>query len=292
MPAVGDLPVTTAIDETQYKGSVVWLDENDNDVTGRFAKNIYKAVVTLTAQDGYTFTGVSAGSFTYTGARSVTNNVNSGEVTINFYITAIQAIQACCWWSNTAPPFEYLLTGHTDGWKWGCDGNDATRTSWPEELNVTEQIEAGWPNIAPAYGHWFDLEGLDLAPAHFLTIDLGQEKDIFSLDYLPIVTGVNYGGYFGGNLFEPFGKGEIYVSSTVAIGVDPDVTDVTKAADFAFSGITENNWLEIDIAAQNSGNSVRGRYVQIRFTALSKAMDHVPGDPLNGAVSGLRLRVE
>jgi hypothetical protein len=48
---------------------------------------VYKAVVTLAAQSGYTFSGVASGAFTYTGV-AVTNAANSGSVVITFPATA------------------------------------------------------------------------------------------------------------------------------------------------------------------------------------------------------------
>jgi hypothetical protein len=48
---------------------------------------VYSARVTLTAKTGYTFAGLAANSFTYTGATSVTNSANSGTVTITFPAT-------------------------------------------------------------------------------------------------------------------------------------------------------------------------------------------------------------
>jgi hypothetical protein len=55
--------------------------------TGAFAAStVYRAVLTLAAKSGYTFTGVVSDTFTYTGA-AVTNAANSGTVTIVFPAT-------------------------------------------------------------------------------------------------------------------------------------------------------------------------------------------------------------
>jgi hypothetical protein len=87
-PARGASPVTTAIDETQYTGSIEWQTASGAAHSGPFAAStVYKAVVTLTAKEGYTFEGVAANRFTYTGAE-VTNAANSGTVTITFPATA------------------------------------------------------------------------------------------------------------------------------------------------------------------------------------------------------------
>jgi transcriptional antiterminator Rof (Rho-off) len=87
-PAQGAMPNTAAINETQYTGTVAWQREDGTAHTGAFAAStVYKAVVTLTAKSGYTFDGVAANSFTYSGATSVANNANSGIVTITFPAT-------------------------------------------------------------------------------------------------------------------------------------------------------------------------------------------------------------
>jgi hypothetical protein len=87
-PVKGATPDATAIDETQYTGSIAWQTSGGVAHTGAFAAaTVYQAVVTLTANTGWTFTGVGAGSFTYTGA-TVTNAADSGTVTITFPATA------------------------------------------------------------------------------------------------------------------------------------------------------------------------------------------------------------
>jgi hypothetical protein len=86
-PVTGGMPDTTAINETQYTGSIAWKAGTE-DHTGPFAASTaYTAVITLTAAEGYTFSGVAANSFTYSGA-VVTNAANNGVVTIVFPETA------------------------------------------------------------------------------------------------------------------------------------------------------------------------------------------------------------
>jgi hypothetical protein len=88
-PVKGATPVTTAIDTDQYTGTIAWQTEAGAAHSGAFAPaTVYKAVLTLTAKTGYTFEGVAANSFSYTGATSVANAVNSGTVTITFPATA------------------------------------------------------------------------------------------------------------------------------------------------------------------------------------------------------------
>ena len=87
-PVRGAQPVTTEIDADQYTGTVAWKTEGGTDHTGAFAAEaVYKAVVILTAKSGYTFDGVGADSFSYSGATSVTNDADNGTVTITFPAT-------------------------------------------------------------------------------------------------------------------------------------------------------------------------------------------------------------
>jgi hypothetical protein len=87
-PVKGATPNTTGIDQTQYTGTIVWQTADGSPHTGAFAAStVYKAVVTMTAKTGYTFTGVAANSFSYAGATSVTNAAGSGVVTISFPAT-------------------------------------------------------------------------------------------------------------------------------------------------------------------------------------------------------------
>jgi hypothetical protein len=89
-PVTGETPNTTSIDVTQYTGNIVWQTESGAIHTGAFAAStVYKAVVTLIVKTGFTFTGVAAGSFTYTGATTIANAVNSGTVTITFPATGV-----------------------------------------------------------------------------------------------------------------------------------------------------------------------------------------------------------
>jgi hypothetical protein len=87
-PVKGAAPNTTGINEAQYTGSVAWQTSGGAAHTGAFAAStVYKAVLTLTAKPGYTFSGVVSGTFTCTGA-AVTNAANSGTVIITFPATA------------------------------------------------------------------------------------------------------------------------------------------------------------------------------------------------------------
>jgi hypothetical protein len=90
-PARGAQPNTTAINETQYTGTVAWQTAEGSPHTGAFAAStVYQAVINLTAKSGYTFVGLGTNSFSYAGATSVTNAAGSGTVTITFPATAAE----------------------------------------------------------------------------------------------------------------------------------------------------------------------------------------------------------
>jgi hypothetical protein len=101
-PVKNVAPVTTAINVAQYTGSVAWQTSNGAAFTGATfaAGTVYKALVTLSAKTDYTFTGVAANSFTYTGA-TVSNAANSGTVTITSRpLPQSERIRSiCCPWT-------------------------------------------------------------------------------------------------------------------------------------------------------------------------------------------------
>jgi hypothetical protein len=83
MPVSGVTPVI-GITGAQYAGAVTWKPYDST-----FRNNtVYKAVLTLNAAAGYTFTGVAQNAFTHNGASVVSNLANSGTVTISFPATA------------------------------------------------------------------------------------------------------------------------------------------------------------------------------------------------------------
>jgi hypothetical protein len=84
-------PVTTFSKTPQYTGTIAWQTTDGAAVSGKFAAGtVYKAVVTLAAKTGFTFTGVVENAFTYSNA-TATNAADSGTVTINFPATAAAA---------------------------------------------------------------------------------------------------------------------------------------------------------------------------------------------------------
>jgi uncharacterized repeat protein (TIGR02543 family) len=93
-PVTGAAPVTTAIDAAQYTGAISWKKwdgTSSTNFSGNFAPStVYQAMVSLTAKTGFTFTGVNANSFIYTGttATNPAGSRNTITVTITFPATA------------------------------------------------------------------------------------------------------------------------------------------------------------------------------------------------------------
>jgi hypothetical protein len=91
-PVKGEAQNTTFTDNDQYTGTIAWkLNDGTTDAPTTFAAGaVYKAILTLTAKTGYTFTGVAANSFRHTGATTVANAVDTGVVTITFPATLVE----------------------------------------------------------------------------------------------------------------------------------------------------------------------------------------------------------
>jgi hypothetical protein len=99
-PVNGAAPVKVITETAQYTGSIAWSDNPTN-----FAPDTaYTATITLTAKQGYTFTGVAASFFKVTGTSSpATNAVNSNIVTATFPKTALTVINLKAIPGVTAP---------------------------------------------------------------------------------------------------------------------------------------------------------------------------------------------
>jgi hypothetical protein len=138
-PVRGETPVTTAINEAQYTGSIAWQTSGGVSHTGAFAAStVYRAVVTLTAKAGWTFNGVEVDSFSYTGATSVANAANSGTVTITFPATAVAEVSALILDSLVTAPVRNVWPD----------------TDWINETQYTGTIEWQTEN-GETYGYYF-----------------------------------------------------------------------------------------------------------------------------------------
>lgn len=86
-PVTGATPVTTVTAAHGYTGTVSWSGSPSTFA----AATTYTATITLTANTGYTLTGVTANFFTVAGSTSVTHSANSGVITVVFPATVIGA---------------------------------------------------------------------------------------------------------------------------------------------------------------------------------------------------------
>jgi hypothetical protein len=110
-PVFWQAPIAAFAGTDQYTGTVAWRESDGaTPVADVFkAGAVYKAIVTLTAKTDYTFTGVVENSFTYSGATTVTNNADSGVVTITFPQTETQVITGV----TVSPPSPSVAQGRT-----------------------------------------------------------------------------------------------------------------------------------------------------------------------------------
>jgi hypothetical protein len=81
-------PDITAINTEQYTGTIEWYTGGALFTGPTFAAStIYRALVTLDAKSGYTFSGVGVNNFIHLGADTAANGADSGTVTITFPAT-------------------------------------------------------------------------------------------------------------------------------------------------------------------------------------------------------------
>jgi hypothetical protein len=100
------------------------------------ASTVYRALVTLSAKPGYTFTGVGVNSFIHLGTDTVTNPANSGTVTITFPATAASGSAAITVGFNYG---EITITG--------SDGNTTISISGAYGPRILELSATGYTNV-------------------------------------------------------------------------------------------------------------------------------------------------
>jgi hypothetical protein len=96
-PVEEEEPSTTSPSTSEYYNvdSIVWYQGDTEFAETAFGNNeVYKAKLRLSAKAGYSFDGIEADSFYYTGADSVANDAGSGIVTIVFPATATATVSA------------------------------------------------------------------------------------------------------------------------------------------------------------------------------------------------------
>jgi hypothetical protein len=96
-PQTGNTGVSAITPTAQYTGTVQWIKAADSSPLGggNFAAGTtYKAVITLTPKNYWTFSGVAANFFTVIGAISATNTASSHIVTAVFQATLLAGSSA------------------------------------------------------------------------------------------------------------------------------------------------------------------------------------------------------
>jgi hypothetical protein len=168
VPVKGNAPVIMPIDATQYTGSIAWYTSGGSGVGSAFAAaTVYKALVTLSANPGYTFTGVSQNGFSYTGATTVTNTANSGTVTIIFPATANETggitvsfgglpqdetigltvpAATLSWVANT--PLTVSVGGTFSAYTWYVDGVSLSGQSWNSVTLTAQNYSLGGHTVS------------------------------------------------------------------------------------------------------------------------------------------------
>ncbi|MDR0639807.1 MAG: hypothetical protein LBG27_13070 [Spirochaetaceae bacterium] len=259
------------IDAAQYSGSITWKNvKDDSTLTGRFATlTVYKAVIILTAKMDYTLEGVSADTFTYTGADAITNTAgetNGITVEITFprtgwnlgYLEGSSSleIKACCWYKDNAATL-MIDNSNFNYWDYGWSSTVADNiTSWDDlKTDVTfNGDECG-------KGHKSRLTALGLTPAHFFTLDLNEKKNnIVSFEFYPR------------DRDHMPTHWEVYISDSVEIGINPNIDGVTKLGEFQIDYPSSVGYVSVDLTQFNAvkGEALSGRYIQFRILADKK----------------------
>ncbi|GAB6392400.1 MAG: leucine-rich repeat domain-containing protein [Treponematales bacterium] len=244
-PAAGAAPDTTAIDTDEYTGTVEWQNAGGTAFTGSAfeAYTVYKALVTLTAKDGFTFTGVAANSFTHTGAASVTNAADSGTVTVTFPAT-LPALMGTVSITGTAAVGE-TLTASTASLVYDTSGT------------LSYQWKAGGDNVGT------NQSAYTIALADYgktITVTVTASKNAGSVESaaagpVPAITPANLAS----------------VLAALAANTASAPYTVPLAAGTNISG---SDWAVINSAVQSSG-----RYVILDLSACTASDNTVTGEP-------------
>ena len=168
-PAEGQVPQSLNFNTSQYSGSIAWTRGDGNLMDSVFKSwTEYKAILSLTAEDTYSFNGLSANSFTYTGA-TVTHNGGSGKtLTVTVSFPCIFPITGANWYVSGT----------------GSDSNDGllNSSSLATVNKALSLIRAGYASNAP----WPGKGTASVAPASIIVSGTVTADD-FETDPLGMV---------------------------------------------------------------------------------------------------------
>ena len=263
-PMYNTNPLMPAINTSQYTGTVAWFYEDNSSVTGRLEKDKpFKAVITLQAQSGFTFTGVPVNAFFHDDmiwAENTQGTGNTMTITVAFrgasdqirFLTAADGIiiKGCCWTRHESPG--HLIDGDNGTrWVYAWGNNSGTaqmnHTDWPELRNNDNMVTS----VMGIGGHAVMLdEELGLKPAHFITFDLRRTRNIAAIRARPSGTGSNPQNFFG--------EWEVFVSGS-DIGINPSGAAAWKSGELVYDGV---RWYTMDMF--NDDLYATTRFLQFR----------------------------
>ena len=310
VPAVRTTPSTQAIDTDQYSGTVQWFYEDNSPISGNITfEKPFKVIVTLTAKESFSFTGVPENAFFYSHGKlaGITNDAGSGTVTMLFsgldwtplassiadVSPAISSgsgpangasVRACCYYNSSTASPATLLTTNTSWYDWGYDNSNSANnlSSWPEIFktplgtNFLNDIECG-------PGH----------PAVFLQPSVPEEirryAHVLNLDLGSIRNNLVQIGFCSRDLqrfpyeFEVFYSdtdiSPIDVSNAKSLGIFHNTNDVNTAG----------TWADFDVYLGSPGaRAFQARYFQIRVYRTNNTAG--PGDRIDLSFRQIRVR--
>jgi len=160
IPVKGETPVTNIIENEQYSGTVSW--NGNPDIFA--ASTVYTAIITLTPKIGYTLQGIVANYFTLDGATSISNNTNSGVITVVFPSTDAIVINISDIQGVVAPVYGRIpiktITGNEQ-----YSGTVTWSPYVSDKFNALTQYTAT-VSLTPKFG--YTLQGVS---SNFFTID-------------------------------------------------------------------------------------------------------------------------
>jgi hypothetical protein len=321
-PVRNAAPDTEPINAPQYTGTIVWYTSSGSAHSGNFAAaTVYKAMVTLSAKSGYTFTGVSANNFIHMGANTVVNGANSGTVTITFLATADAVVNALDLTSVVITPVKNAApdampineTQYTGSIAWYT--GDGSAFNGPTFAAVTVYKALVTLNAKPGYtftgvlANSFTYTGATATNAAnsgtvTITFPATVAAVVNALDLTRLVTTpvkdaepetppINEPQYTGTIAWQT-SSGEAFNGDTFAAAtVYRALVTLSAESDYTFEGVTANSFTYTGATVTNTANS---DMVTITFPAtanetgtITVEFDGLPRDEIIGLVSAVTL---
>lgn len=303
----------TDLDAEQYTGTAAWYytEASDTPVGGTFdyGKPI-KAVLTLTAKEGFTLTGLPVNAFTHSGSTGASNAAGSGVITISFAaaswkpaaisypsLDSGKSIKICCYPSSGSSGTRLLSNSTlTDGssasnyWDYGYNGTAANNLSdWEDILKNAEGVTFDGDECGHGHPTVFLAGSVPEAlrkRAHCFTLDLGEvTSGIVQFGMYPRTNeSESERGYRWPIQFEVF-------YSDSEIGPIPG-DGATSLGVFDWGPIPNPfAWRYVDLYTRTSdGKGISARYIHVRIYAEGK--NGVNSEWVAPSFAGIRVGIE